>query len=315
MNLTTLVLASILATVACHNCHACFDGVCYSKTRIMDEHRFSGQLAIDRTENIVYFHYEDSKSTDHTAGFDLDDIKFKVIPNIDFSFARAVDQKTRDVYIGGAQGIYKYNPIENVTSQFGLFANTIWHMQFKNKIYYTIFKTKGLFTIDNNTSKAVLLSDYTIDDFIIDHREDIYFVSQGKIYRLKKGGNSATLFANDIYSLAIDKDEVAHFVHSGKRGLYKLDETSDDLIEIGAFASGVPLKSVFDNGNNLIYHEIITKKLYYLTPNFGRCLVSYKTRRINKNPWKTFIKSEDNEITSTYLIIEVLPDDNDRKYE
>lgn len=312
MKLTIIILASILTNVLCrHNCDACFDGVCYSKTRIIDEHRFSGQLAIDRTENIVYFHYEDNQSIDHSAGFDLDDIQFKVIPNIDFSFARAVDQKTRDVYIGGAHGVYKYNPIENVTSPFGLFDKTIWHLQFKNKIYYTIFNTKGLFTMENKQSKAInSLSDYTIDDFIIDNREDIYFLSQRKIYRLKKGGSSATLFADDIYSLSIDKDELAHFVHSGKRGLYKLNEKSDDLIEIGAFGSGLPLKSVFDNGNNVIFHENRTKKLYLLMPNFGRCLVSYKTRRNNINQKKNFMLSGDTEITSTYLVIDVLADGN-----
>lgn len=302
-----LVLASIFTTALCHHCHACFEGICYSKTRILDEHRFTGQLAIDRTENIVYFHYEDSKSIDHTAGFDLDDIQYKAIPNIDFSFARAVDQSTRDVYIGGANGIYKYSPIDNVTSQFGLFDRTIWQMQFKNRIFYTIFQSKGMFTIENKQSKAISpVSNYTIDDFVIDHREDIYFLSQRKVYRLKKGGNSATLFADDVYSLSIDKDEVINFVHSGKRGLYKLDEKTDDLIEIGAFGTGLPLKSVFDNTNNVIFHENHTRKLYYLMPNFGRCTVSHKTRGNNINEKKNFKKFGVHETVSTFLAIKIV---------
>lgn len=301
-----LALASVFTSASCHHCHACFEGICYSKTRIIDENRFTGQLAIDRTENIVYFHYEDNHSVDHTAGFDLDDILFKAIPNIDFSFARAVDQTTRDVYIGGANGIYKYSPIDNSTTQFGLFDRTIWHMQFKNKVYYTIFRTKGLFTIENKQSKALApLSSYTIDDFIIDYREDIYFLSQGKVYRLRKGENSATLFADDIYSLSIDKDEVAHFVHSGKRGLYKIDKKTDDLIEIGAFGSGLPLKSVFDNNNNVIFHENHSRKLYYLMPNFGKCTITHRARGSNiKKNLKKFGLNDDSNV-STFLKIDI----------
>lgn len=270
-----VVLAVISRLVSSSNdCHACFEGVCYSKTLILDGYRFSGQLAVDRTGNIVYFHYEDDQSTDYTAAFDLNDIRFKIVPNIDFSFARAVDQSTRDVYIGGATGIYKYNPNTNNTIQYGLSDKTIWHMQYKNKIYYTVLLTKGLYTFENRKSKSIsALSNYTIDDFVIDNRGDIYFVSQSNVYQLKKGANAATVIADDIYSLSIDKFGMVHFVHSGKRGLYKLD-SKGEFYEVGAFGSGLPLKSVFDDNNNIIFHENNSRKLNYLMPNYGRCVVS-----------------------------------------
>lgn len=274
-----ITILSLLKFATATGCNACFDGVCYLKTPIFENYHLSGQLAVDRTENIVYFHYEDDSSVDYTVAFDLDDIRFKIIPNIDFSFARAVDQGSRDVYIGGASGIYKYNPNSNVTAQVGLFDKTIWHMQFKNKIYYTIFQTKGLYTIDSKHSKNVSpLSNYTIDDFIIDFREDLYFLSEGKVYRLKKASNQVTMFLNDVYSLSVDRDEIAHFVNSEKRGLYRLDMKTDRITEVGAFGSGIPLKSVFDNNNNMIYHENNSKKLFYLMPNYGRCWVSSRSQ-------------------------------------
>lgn len=299
-----LILAAFSGSVSSTNdCHACLEGVCYSKTPILDDYRFSGQLAVDRSENIVYFHYEDSQLNDYTAAFDLDDIRFKIIPNIEFSFARAVDQSTRDVYIGGTRGVYKYNPYSNNTVQYGLLDKTIQHMQFTNKIYYTALQSKGLYTFENKKSSSISsLSNYTIDDFVIDKRLDIYFLSQSNVYRLKKGANSATVIANDVYSLSVDKYGTAHFVHSSRRGLYTYDSKTLELIEVGAFGDGLPLKFVYDNNNNIIYHENNSRKLYYLMPNYGRCMVSWKSYGKQEKLLKTLPAQDINEMKPVLVI-------------
>ncbi|XP_026746258.1 ommochrome-binding protein-like [Trichoplusia ni] len=257
------------------HCHACFDSICYSKALIFQNHPISGQLAVDRVANIVHFHYEDTRTADHTVAFDLDDIRFLYIPDIQFSFARTVDQATRDVYIGGANGIYKYNPITNETSRYGLSDKTIWHMQFKDKIYYTIFKTKGLYTLEKKQSKTIpALKDFNIDDFIIDKKDDIYFMSNFTVYKLKKGESKATFFSSIIYSLTTDIQDNAYFVQRENRGLYKINYRTGRLTEIGAFGSGAPIRTVFDNYNNVIYYDADDDKLYYLTPTYGRCKVT-----------------------------------------
>ncbi|XP_035451438.2 ommochrome-binding protein [Spodoptera frugiperda] len=267
------------------HCHACFDSICYSKALIFQNYPISGQLAVDRVANVVYFHYEDSRPLDHTVAFDLDDIRFLFIPDIQFSFARAVDQTTRDVYIGGANGVYKYNPITNVTTPFALHDKTIWHMQFKEKIYYTIFMTKGLYTYEKKQSKTVAaLKDYTIDDFIVDKKDDIYFMTNFTVYKLKKGENKATMFSTIIYTLTTDINDNAYFIQRDTRGLYKIDYRTGRLSEVGAFGSGSPFRTVFDNYNNIIYYDGISDQLFYLTPNYGRCKVTDegKGRKLKK---------------------------------
>ena len=275
--LLILLCLSALASVISgkSHCHACFDSICYSKALIFQNYPISGQLAVDRVANVVYFHYEDTQRSDHTVAFDLDDIRFLTIPDIQFSFARTVDQSTRDVYIGGANGIYKYNPETNETSRFGLFDKTIWHMQFKNKIYYTVFTTKGLYTFEKKQSKIIAaLKDYNIDDFIVDKKDDIYFMSNFTVYKLKKGETKATMFSSIIYSLTTDLNDNAYFVQSETRGLYKIDYKSDRLTEVGAFGSGSPFRTVFDNFNNVIFYDAVSDQLFYLTPNYGRCKVT-----------------------------------------
>lgn len=270
-------LLAILSTSvqAVGNCDACINGEAYTIESIFENNRLSGQLAIDKTSNIVYFHYEDSKTIDHTASFDLDDIRFKIIPGISFSFARTVDQKTKEVYMGGATGLYKYDPNTNKTGQIDLFDKTILDLQYKEKIMYTIFKSKGLFIYDKGRSKSITqLSNYTIDFFVIDKKDDIYFISDAKVYRLKKGSKKVKLFLDDFYVLSVDKYDCMHFVHPASHGIYSLDYKSDKLMQIGAFSNRLPIKIVFDSSNNMIFLDENVDTLYYLMPNFGKCKVT-----------------------------------------
>ncbi|XP_068624532.1 ommochrome-binding protein-like [Battus philenor] len=258
-------------------CHACLDGLCHSRSSVFNAHKFSGQLSVDRKANILYFHYQDNHTMDHTGAFDLNDIKFKAIPKIGFTFGHAVDQTSRDVYMSGTVGIFKYNPTTNAIKSIGLSDKTVWHLQYKNKLYYSEFKKKGVYIYENKKSKLIApLSNYNIDDFVIDKRNDIYFMSDSIIYRLKNGTKNAEFFIDEIFSLAIDKKGEVNFIQSASRGVYKLDYSKDSLMEVGAFGRGSPFRVVFDADNNMIYHDIDDEKLYYLTPNYSLCSVSTK---------------------------------------
>lgn len=278
----------VLSTINCvlpyrrPSCHACFDGICHTRSNVFTAHKFSGQLAVDTTANILYFHYQTNHSIDHTGAFDLNNIKFKVIPKIAFTFGHAVDQKTREFYVSGTVGIYNYNPKSKKIKSLGLTDKTIWHLQFKNKLYYSLFKSKGIYIYDKNRSISIpQLSNYHIDDFVIDKKNDLYFMSESIIYRLKNGTNNAEFFIDEIFSLAIDKKGEVHFIQPASRGIYKLDYSKDSLVEIGAFGNGTPFRVVFDADNNVIYHDIDDEKIYYLTPNYSLCTVSTKGRGRN----------------------------------
>ncbi|CAK1594812.1 unnamed protein product [Parnassius mnemosyne] len=264
------------------HCHACFNGMCHSRSTVFTAHKFSGQLAVDRTANILYFHYQTNRSIDHTGSFDLNDIKFKVLPKIGFTFGRAVDQSTREVFMSGTVGIHKYNPKTNTVKSIGLTDKTIWHLQYKDKIYYSEFKSKGIFTYEKNKIKSIkALSNFHVDDFVIDKQNDIYFLSDSMIYRLKNGTKTADFFIDEIFSLATDKKGDVHFIQPGSRTVYILDYSKDSLTELGAIGKGTPFSVVFDADNNMIYHDVDDEKLYYLMPNYSLCTVT--TRGKGKN--------------------------------
>ncbi|CAH2098673.1 unnamed protein product [Euphydryas editha] len=256
------------------SCHACLNSVCYKRSTILKGHKFSGQLAVDRNVNLLYFHYQNDRSTDFTGAFNLEEVKLTNIPNLGFTFGRAVDQATRELYTSGAQGVYKYNPIENTTALFGFKDKTIWHIQFEDKLYYTEFQKKGLYTYVDKKSKDIPeLSDYQIDDFIIDNKGHIYFMSNTAIHVLRKGAKKPEIFEDEIYSLSTDKDGNAYFIQPYTRGIYNLNYKTNNLTEIGAFNKISPFKLVFDGDNNIIYYDATNKNLFYLSPTLNKCSV------------------------------------------
>lgn len=257
------------------SCHACLNSVCYKRSTILKGHKFSGQLAVDRNVNLLYFHYQNNQSMDFTGAFDLEKVKLTNIPNTGFTFGRAVDQSTRDLYTSGAQGIYKYNPIENTTALFGIKDKTIWHIQYEDKLYYTEFRKKGLYTyVDRKFKDIPELAEYQIDDFIIDKKGDIYFMSNYVTRVLRKGAKKAEIFEDEIYSLTTDNNGNAYFIQPYTRGIYCLSYRTGKLVEIGAFNKISPFKLVFDGDNNIVYYDATNRSLFYLSPTLNKCSVA-----------------------------------------
>lgn len=260
-------------------CHACFDHICYTKRKIFEGEQLSGQIAIDRMDNLLHLHYKDFKATDHTAVVDLnyDNLKMHTLP-ISYSFARAVNQNTGEVYFSGSKGIYKYNALTRETQPYGLFRRQIWHMQYRDKLYFSEYQQKGLFYIENNRTKCVLpLADYVIDDFIIDKHDDIYFTSSYLLYRLKNKDITAQLFSSVLYSLATDMYDNAYFLDTNTRMLYNLNYTSHTLSQVGLFDEGtLVFRMVFDNLNRIIYCDASDDKVYLLSPNYAICSLTVK---------------------------------------
>ncbi|XP_038217007.1 ommochrome-binding protein-like [Zerene cesonia] len=259
------------------SCQACLNSVCYRREIIAEGIKFSGQLAIDRPSNILYFHYQ-NRSQDYTGAFDLDNVRLENVHNSGFSFGLAVDQATKDLYMTGVLGLYRYNPVKNFTELYGLKDKTIWHLHYEDKLYYSEFRKKGIYTFEDKKSKLIPGTEYQVDDFVVDKRGDIYFMHNFSIYLLPKGGKTAELFEDEIYYLSTDKNGDAYFVQPFTRAVYKMNYIHNRRIlkELGAFSRGSAFIVVFDGDNDIIYYDGTDKKLYYLSPTANKCAVTTK---------------------------------------
>lgn len=272
--ITALFLITTFVAPISAVCHACFDHVCYTRKKLFDAAQLSGQIVIDRMDNLLHLHYKDMKNTDYTAVVDLnyDNLKMYTIP-VAYSFARAINQRTGEVYFSGNRGIYKYKTVTRQTERVGHFTKTIWHMQYKDKLYFTEYLKNGMHFIENNRTMCIpALSEYLIDDFIVDKYDDIYFTSNYLVYRLKKDFAKPSLFSMIPYSLSTDKNDNAYFLETNARTLYFIDYAHDVLIEHGMFDEGsVVFRMVFDIANDIIYSDAADDKVYILYPNYARC--------------------------------------------
>ncbi|CAG9789973.1 unnamed protein product [Diatraea saccharalis] len=262
-------------------CHACFHGTCFSKRKLFEGKQFSGQIAVDRMDNVLHFHYKDYRSNDYTAILDLysDSPKLEILP-VDYSFARAINTKTGEVYFSGAKGIYVYNSVTKSTVPYMLFNTTISLMQFKDKLYYTEFRREGIYFVENNRADAMeALADYIVDDFVIDKFNNIYFISDYILFRYKKGEHKAKIFSNIPYSLTTDTKDNVYLIETTTRTLFKMDYVRDRITEVGIFGSGSVFNAVFDKYNNLIYCDAVEERIYMLLPTFSNCTIVKRKRK------------------------------------
>ncbi|CAK1549095.1 unnamed protein product [Leptosia nina] len=281
MNIIYIFLAILGCSEAKRaSCHACLNSMCYRRDKIVEGIKFSGQLAIDRSSNVLYFHYQ-NRSEDFTASFDLIDVRLRIIQN-GFAFGLAVDQSTKDLYMTGVQGLHKYNPYKQTSEPFGLNDKTIWHLHYEDKLYYSEFRKKGIYTYENKKPQIIPGTDYKIDDFIVDKLGDIYFMHNFSTYLLKNGAKTAELFEDEIYYLTTDRNGDAYFIQPYTRAVYKMNYKYNrrTLKQLGAFNRGSAFIVVFDGDNDIIYYDGSDKKLYYLSPTANRCTVTAKGKRL-----------------------------------
>lgn len=226
------------------------------------------QLAVDYSTNTLFFSYSLNEKDDvfKTAYINLNTKEFSDIAGVNNGFAQTVDQNNHEVYIGGSDGLYKYNINTKSTELFGAKDTNIWSIYFKDLLYYTGFPSQFLYTYVNGESQRYKnLEDTKVDQFVIDNDDVIFFTNATGLFSQEKDTKDAVLYQEypidgprglttdlngDVYVCMFD-------------GIYKVnkDETLlKKLLDIDdAFGMA------FDNENNIIYSD--ATKLIRLKPN------------------------------------------------
>lgn len=226
------------------------------------------QLAVDYSTNIIYFSYSINEKDDgfKSAYVNLNTKEFADLPGVYEGFTHAVDQKNNEIYIGGGDGIYKYN----YNSKPELIAEkgkSIWNMFFKDVLYYTDFPSQFLNTYANGEiTRFKDLANTKVDQFVIDNEDILYFTNNTGLYSQKKDSENTTVLIKEFTNgsarqLATDVKGNVYACMSD--GIYKInkEKTSVDKILDVDDAFGV----AFDNANNIVYSD--DSKLIRLKPN------------------------------------------------
>ncbi|XP_049882331.1 ommochrome-binding protein-like [Pectinophora gossypiella] len=223
-------------------------------------------LAVDYSNNVVYFSYSITASDDEfkTARLNLETKEFQDIKGVNNGFAQTVDPKTNDVYIGGSDGIYKYNYNTDKAEFYGAKDENIWTLFVKDDIYYSSFPSQFLYVSNNDTFERFKdLEDTKVDNFLIDKEDLIFFTNGTGLYSQKKGSKDAEFYEDSTGIRGITLDVNGNVYVCKSDGIYSVDKTMMYLIKIADLddAFGV----AFDKDNNIIYSD--ATQLIRLKPN------------------------------------------------
>lgn len=216
-------------------------------------------LAVDYSTNNLYFSYNIKSDTDdfRSARLNINTKEFNNIEGVVNGFAQTVDQKTHDIYIGGSDGIYKYDYGNNQAEIFGAPGENIWNLYFKDVLYYSTFPNQFLYTLEDGESKRFPdLEDTKVDHFVIDNENDMFYTNTTGLYSQKKGTKDAVLYANtaELKSMrSLTTDLNGQVFACLEDGIYAVKKSSKSLEKVVSINDGFGL--AFDNDNNIVYSD------------------------------------------------------------
>ena len=213
-------------------------------------------LAVDYSTNNLYFSYNVKEDEDEfrSARLNLNTKEFSNIEGVTNGFAQTVDQGTHEIYIGGSDGIYKYDYGQNKAEIFGERGGNIWTLYFKEVLYYSLFPHQFLYVLEDGQSRRFRdLEDTKVDQFVIDNEDYIFFTNSTGLYSQKKGTKNAVLYKERPVMRGLTTDINGNVYACLQDGIYAVKKASTTLEKVVDVSDGFGL--AFDNDNNFVYSD------------------------------------------------------------
>lgn len=231
----------------------------YRKQVILADANVPYKLTLDRIKNKLFFCInadEFSNQSFHSVVLDLDTGVGSVIPGIRNGFASAVDPLEGTVYLGGSDGIFKYNYQTLDVDKSPLIKGVdVFDMFFKNEIFFVDTATQNLCTVKNGRKFPVkALKEFLIQHFVIDNNNDTYFINSMGLFVLPHGSKNATAYPDgnlNFRGAAVDASGVPYFI--AEDGIFAIDQQSKSLQKVLSVKNGYGL--AFDKDNNIVYSD------------------------------------------------------------
>lgn len=220
------------------------------------------KFSIDRNKNNLFFCINADEFSDQSfqsVMLNLDSGFAIIIPGMRNGFASAVNQATGDVYLGGSDGIYKYNYDTNDIEKPALVHKLdIFDMHFKDKLYFVDTAKQNLYVYKDKAKCLVPgAKQHLIQHFVIDANRDLYFVNATGLFVLGKGCKSPMLVnGTDISIRGATTDAFGTPFFIAHNGIYGIDKDNNELVLIFSVDNGYGL--AFDRDNNMVYSDART---------------------------------------------------------
>ncbi|XP_022117479.2 ommochrome-binding protein [Pieris rapae] len=227
-------------------------------------------LAVDYSTNTLYYSFNIDFNDDvsyKSAFLNLNTKESGEVTGVTNGFAHTVDQKTHEVYIGGSDGIYKYDHKSKKAELFGANGSDVWGIYYKEILYYLDFPRQFLYTyIDGVSTRFKDLEDTKVDQFVIDNEDILFYTNATGLFGQKKGTKDAVLFKNNMSVRSLTTDINGNVYLCELDDVYKVNKETRGIDKVTEVNDCFGL--AFDNENNLIYSNATS--LVRLKPNVNK---------------------------------------------
>ncbi|XP_073965614.1 ommochrome-binding protein-like [Choristoneura fumiferana] len=176
----------------------------YSKIVLKNGIYYPRSLAYDHSTTSLFFSYcpDIENYTVRSAKINLNTNVFEDIEGVRNGFVQTVDVNSNDVFIGGSDGVYKYDKLTKIAELYGANGTVIWKLFSKDVVYFSEYPSQFLYKIvDGVVYRLRDLEETKAKNFVIDDYDYLYFTNNSGLFRQKKDTKDAVYYegTKDMY--------------------------------------------------------------------------------------------------------------------
>ncbi|CAG4973423.1 unnamed protein product [Colias eurytheme] len=203
------------------------------------------------------------------AYYDLDTKEYSVIAGIVDGCSVAVDQKNDEIYLGGSDGIYKFNMVTKIADFYKEKGVNIWGLFHRRNLFYISYPDQKLYMeIDDKFAKVREFENTEVDYFHISSNNDIIFANKSGLYNYNNDNKSIHAITEYITVKQITEDIDGNVYISCTTGLYMYKRDTKELVRV------LEMKNLhgiaFDRDNKFILSD--KKRIFKLIESNIGCI-------------------------------------------
>ncbi|CAB3258573.1 unnamed protein product [Arctia plantaginis] len=214
-------------------------------------------LNVHKSSNTLFFSYslpESYSDVDFQLGqYNLDTKEYQTIAGIKGGCSVAIDQLNDDIFLGGSDGIYKYNMLTKLADFYKEKGKNIWSLFFKKNLFYISYPDQKLhIQYDGKFAKVKEFENIEIDHFHVTSSNTIYYANKTGLFKYDNEKMEAESVSELITVRQIVEDNEGDTYMCTNIGVL-----ADGKFE--GFKKILDMKNIyglaFDRDNNLIYSD------------------------------------------------------------
>lgn len=214
-------------------------------------------LYIHKSSNGLFFSYSSSETYSDVdfqlAYYDINTRDYQTIAGIRDGCSVAIDQANDEIYLGGTDGIYKYNMLTRLADFYKEKGKNVWTLFYRRNLFYISYPEQKLhIEMDGRFAVVKEFENIEIDHFHVATNDDIYYANKSGLFMYDKK-NMQTEVINELLTVRqIVEDNDGDLYICTNFGVF-VDVKFEGLKKILDFKNVHGL--AFDKDNNFIYSD------------------------------------------------------------